>query len=235
MSSNDQRQGRWTRLFGRPTLFSEDARRAKEVPSSIQLFGVENMPEFQYVKIIFEGIEGWERPLWASDGEWLYLRRPQGVWKTRLPKEYLDRIGVIGQAREGSKKTYGGIQIGHDFSNCPAWHVNMQEIEPEDMDEFYGPLEDGYEEGPLISEWIEDVAQRVVVDAGDVFYEPPLSCQFFDGEIRAEGVDGRKVRFVIDSSFDIEPIARQGNLWLRFGHGVTSWMDPFDCKVTFSV
>lgn len=232
MTNQNGGGGRWTRLFGRPTLFSEDARRAKEVTSTVQMFGAGELEDFQYVMVIFEGLDGWERPLWASDGEWLYLRRPQGIWKTRLPEDHRDRIGMIGQRRGGSSKIYGGVQIGRDFSNAPAWHVHMQETEPESMDTFYGLPKDGYEAGPMISEWIENDGPRVFMNAGDVFGSPPSSCKFVDGGIQAEDAGGRKVRFPIDRSINIEPPALGGHLWLRFGHGSTSWMDPFDCQVT---
>jgi hypothetical protein len=232
MTADEQPRGRWTRLFGGPTRFAEDVKKAKEVASTVQLFGVGDLSDHQYVKIVFEGVDGWERPLWASDGQWLYLRRPQGIWKTRLPMEHLGRIGVICQSRRGSSRIYGGIRVGNDFSDRPSWHVHMEEVEPEAMDDFYGLPLDGHETGPMISDWVEDVGRRVVMDAGDVFSAPPKSCRFVDGEVRAEAADGRKVRFPISASLDLGAIAGRGDLWLRFGHGLASWMDPFDCQVT---
>lgn len=233
MQISEQQLGRWTRLFGRPTTFSEDARKAKEVASTVQLFEIGGFPNYHYVKIIVEAIKGWECPLWATDGEWLYLRRPQGVWKTRLPQAHMDRVGVIAQRRSGSSKIYGGVQIGSGFSNEPTWHFHMQKVEPEDLDSYYGPYKDGFEAGPPIASWIADADERVIVDAGDVFAHAPVSCHYAGGEVLAEGPDGRKVRFVV-TGLDLGDVAKAGKLMLRFGHGPMSWMDPFDCAVTFS-
>lgn len=36
--------------------------------------------------IEFDPIPGWKEPLWGSDSQWLYLRRPEGVWRAKLDK-----------------------------------------------------------------------------------------------------------------------------------------------------
>jgi len=78
-----------------------------------------------------------------------------------------------------------------------------------------------YEAGPPIENWIENIGERAIVDAGDAFAVPPVSCRYLDGEILAQDSDGRKVRFVI-AGVDLDKVAREGNLWLRFGHRATS-------------
>lgn len=237
MLDEDQPMGRWTGLFGRPTLFSEDARAAKEVQAKITAFGVGDLPDFQCVEIAFVGIDGWEPPVWGSDGTWIYLRRPQGVWKARLPGDIDGRMGVISEIKSGGSKSYGRAQIGKGFGNRPAWHVLDHEIDPSSLDWFYGPIEDGWEAGPLLSRIFKGDDGRPVADARSVFGGPAQvdECRFDGKHIYAVGSDGRKIKFTLEHGYLWPDLVRSGlKLGFGFGHGEASWMEPFAVPVSAS-
>lgn len=229
MNNNDC--GRWLSLFGRPTTFAEDAKKAKAISSTFQLFGKTSDGDYQYIKIVCDEIDGWEVPLWGSDGEWLYLRRPQGVWKTRLPAECEGRTGLVGQRRRGGADSIGELRIRAKSWNDPAWHFWDKKVEPEEMDGFYGPPVDGYEIASLVDSCVFSDEARIVMDGGDVFGEPPKKCVYAQGCILLEGHNGRRVMLPVAAAYDLETPVRLGKLWLRFGADSRCWMVPFDSQV----
>lgn len=228
-----QSLGRWTQLFGRATSFQEDADIAQEIGAEIRLFDIsKNQPGLSYVQIIMDEIPGWEEPLWASDAQWLYLRRPQGVWKTKLPIRHLDRVGVVYQKRSGAAGVFGGTQLGQNFANHPVWRLMNQERTPEEIDVMFGFAEDGSELGPLISDAVEVSEDRVVLQGGPIFGSMPESCVMNGRHIFVDDGRGRIVKFILARGIDLSEAHARGVLWLRFAGYDHSWVDPIDIKVS---
>jgi len=168
--------GRWTALFGPTSSFCDEIAKAVEVRSDLRLREIEGLGgEFSCVEILLPDLPGRDEYLWASDKKWLYVRRPEGVWKTGLPIEHLDRICVLRQLA-ASGKTFGGMQLGRDprdCSNLPGWRRRREPTTLAAMDFPYGLDEAGNEIGPTLSEAVEVAGGRVVMRAGPNFPSRP--------------------------------------------------------------
>lgn len=227
------RQGRWSSLFDDALPFKEQIACAVEVGSAIELVSIPGMEaEHSYVEIVLDDIPGWEEPLWATDGRWLYVRRPQGIWKTLLPREHLNRIGVVYQKRTGFEKRFGGTQIGRDFGGKPHWSLCRQPTEPFELDLPLGADADGVELGAMLIDAVNGPPNRLTLSAGPAFGDAPVAWRFEHGRLLATGRDGRRVAFPIADGFDLAPIAMAGKLWLRFEVLTHPWMEPLDAPVS---
>lgn len=229
------KSGRWTSLFGRPMSFNEEIKRAIEVSAEIRLREIAGFePEHSYVLIVFDNLPGRDEPLWATDDEWLYLRRPEAIWKTRLPFEHLNRIAMIYQTRDHGEKLYGGARLGRNFSHCDGWRRRDLKTEPSELDFPYGIDNEGFEIGPTLCKVLEHELGRLVVDAGAAFGESPIRWWASAGKLCAEGKDGRVVAFPIQQPLDFLSRAENKELWLRFTVWAAQWMEPVDAKVVLT-
>ena len=231
MAETKSKEGRWTKRFGLDATFAEEARLAAEVPSEILLdeeSGLEG--QFSYARIVLPNLVGRDEPLWATDHEWLYVRRPEGVWKTRLPMQHLGRIGVLHQRREDGV-LYGGTQIGRNFSAKPRWRRMSLPTSPKELDYPYGFDDAGNEVGPLLFKVVESNLERIVVEAGCEFASPPSAWALLDDGLLATGSDGRVVAYPIAASLSLRDPALRGKLWLRFAIWSNPWAEPIDALV----
>lgn len=232
--SNQSQKGRWSAPFDSKLNFGEQVATAKHVNSDIELVAVAGLEnEHSYVEIIVGDIPGWDEPLWATDDRWLYLRRPEGIWKTELPLQHLERKGVIYQRRGNSEKKFGGTQIGSNFNGVEVWHYCKKPTDPLELDFPYGRDGDGKEIGMMLIDACSGQPGTLTLSAGPAFGLPPKSWRFELGRLIAIGQDERVVVFPIPESFDLEPIAKAGKLWLRFEVLTHAWMEPFDVQVVF--
>lgn len=236
MPSEPIPSGQWLQLFGRPTTFKEDTRRAERIGSSIELLDISAIqPDLRYVKIIFDEIAGWEEPLWGTDDRWLYLRRPQGVWKTPLPLEHLGRVGIVYQ-RRGGGGTHGGTQLGRNFGGKNSWRMMFSEATPEELDEPRRFDGDGCEIGPMLLYTARGERDIVYLLGGSKFGSMPASCSLDAGYVRVVDASGQAVKFQLGPCFDMGALVahcKMGKLWMRFGCLDHPWMDPIDIKVAF--
>jgi hypothetical protein len=225
--------GRWTALFGPTSSFCDEIAKAVEVRSDLRLREIEGLGgEFSCVEILLPDLPGRDEYLWASDKKWLYVRRPEGVWKTGLPIEHLDRICVLRQLA-ASGKTFGGMQLGRDprdCSNLPGWRRRREPTTLAAMDFPYGLDEAGNEIGPTLSEAVEVAGGRVVMRAGPEFSEPPDAWVWLGDTLHASR-QGRVVSYPVSPALDLRPTADRGDLWLRFSTWTHEWADPIDVRV----
>jgi hypothetical protein len=186
-----------------------------------------------YVEIVVCELPGWDEPLWAADERWLYLRRPEGIWKTLLPLEHLDKIALLYQRRTGSLGLLGGTQIGHNFDQKMRWHRGSQPVDPSDLDFPYGFAPDGTEMGPMLAEEAQGAEPgQVIMAAGPVFGAKPEHCWWSNDCVRARDNNVREILFPVAHGVDLEKFAKEGSLRLRFASWQAPWMEPFDVKVS---
>ena len=229
----NNRQKRWSSLLSESMTFNDQARHAVEVGASIHLVAIPGMEaEHSFVELVLDDIPGWEEPLWASDSQWLYVRRPQGIWKTALPIEHASRKGMLFQRRTGFDKRFGGTLLGRDFGGKTRWTLCGQPTEPVELDFPLGVDTDGVELGAMLIDTVNEGSDRLTFSAGPAFGEPPVAWRFDKGRLLATGADGRLVAFPIATGLDLAPIALAGKLWLRFEVLTHPWMAPVDAKVS---
>lgn len=226
-----QKKGRWTSLIAEELSFRKQVAHAIEVGSKIELISIPGMEsEYSYVEIVVDNIPGWDEPLWATDDRWIFLRRPEGIWKTALPLQHLGRIGVVYQLGCSANKL-GGTEIGRDFGSKEQWHFCRQPTEPSELDYPFGVDDGGSELGPMLIDARAGRPGALTLSAGPAFGTPPKFWRFDHDRLVATGQDGRVVVFPIPESLDLEPIAKAGKLWLRFEVLTHAWMEPFDAQV----
>ena len=234
MPSDPIASGQWLQLFGRPTTFKEDTRRAEQIGSSVELLDISaSQPDLRYVKIIFDEIPGWEEPLWGTDEKWLYLRRPQGVWKTPLPLEHLGRVGIVYQ-RRGGGGTHGGTQLGRNFGGKSSWRMMDSEATPEELDRPQMFDADGCEIGPMLFDAKLGERENTYLLAGPTFGHMPSWCAMDGAFIKVGDGPSRVVKCALAPSFDLAALCahcKSGKLWLRFECHMQKWRDPIEIKV----
>lgn len=226
--SKTQKTGRWCALFGRPMSFAEEIKRAVEVSAIATLFGPQ-------VHIAIEPpLPGWEVPLWGSDGQWLYLRRPEGVWKTRLPLAHADLQASICIKDPNMTEWLGSTFIGTDWVGVAGWVMREGEpCSPADLDAAASPSKaPGYEVDeigfPLLKRISTDDG-RAVFHAGAAFSSAPKLWVDRKAVIGQDEATGRRVAFGTNGTEAAEVLASGGDLWLRFSGDM---LLPVDAKVS---
>jgi len=233
-----KRVGHWSALFGGPKPFEYEIKRAKDFDAKWSrhpsLLGNGHRG---HTEVDFNGIPGWLQPLWGSDGEWLYIRRPEGVWRTRIPAGLpADSSVIFVQKKVGVSGDDGRMVMGFDMEPTGGWMDGFQQpCAPADIDarrdqgrdrqgvevDFYAP--------PLIN--VVASADRLVVAVDDLFSQPPRFNVEMDWLVATDSRSGRRCAFPL-SGQGHEPAKKalnEGYLWLRFEG---EFLDPFEVKVT---
>lgn len=221
--------GRWARLFGGSLRFEAEASRAKEVGAAWT-----PSDDGDQVDIVFDNIEGFATPAWGSDSEYLYLRRPEGAWKTRLQKSMVDRIGLIHQ-RFVDGTVSDSVLIGRGFSQRGGWIFSAMEPATAGeidalfaLDALAGKV-DADEEGSALWKFVERSARRDVVSAGSLFGSDRIEfSQVGQCLIAADKDTRRRVAYDISKNVEVRKSMEASRLWLRFEG---RWMKPVDVKV----
>lgn len=216
--------GRWASLFGANTSFAHEIAQAREIAHQwVEISG--------QATILLDHIPGWLEPLWAFDGKWLYIRRPEGVWKIRPPSS---RFGspLILRHKTADGPPIGNAYIGQTLARTTGWMRGaLEAVTPDELDqalsaEGYGV--DADEVGDPLVRAVENTAERYVFSAGDLFGSPPELSVRDNWIIGVDAQSGRTVAF----QFRDAPVVRQalanGRLCLRF-YG--PFLDPFTVHV----
>lgn len=217
-----KRTGRWGAMFEGRSSFHDEADRSVEI-------GAKWIVQPGQVDIVLDEIPGWLPPMWGSDHEWLYLRRPEGVWKTRLPSKLKgDSINLLHQQRSNgdpTHSTYGGMVMGHSILNQPGW-VRGRDVEnPMDAaerDERALPSNRGFDldadaVGNAWGKLVSSEPARLVVDAGDFFCSEPSFAIQGDWLLATDPMSGYRVGFPLTSPA-LRTRIEAGELWLFFSN-----------------
>lgn len=220
--------GRWCGLFGSALSFADEIKQAREVPLAVELVGTHANLRVDV------SIAGWVVPLWGSDAEWLYLRRPEGVWKARLPLDYADLQASICLRDPNLPQCFGSSGIGSKWVDAGGWFLRDGErCSPGQMDEDSSardvPGYDMDEVGFPLLDRVSTSDGRAVFLAGDAFSEAPrlwVDRKVVIGEDRS---NGRRVGFGINGTEAEAVLANGGAVWLRF---CGDFLLPVDALVT---
>lgn len=230
--NNEKTEGEWTSLFGKALSFREETARAIEVKADfISETAAPGASDLCRIKIVLKDLPGWREPLWATDAQWLYLRRPEGVWKTRLPARDLVKEGVLFQTRPGANKHYGGTSLGNCFDQKPGWKLFAQPCEPWELDFPQGKDENGNKFCSMLCEVAESDESRLVLLAGPAFSARPVAWRLEKDRILSILSNGATIVFPIAAGVDLQPSAKSGRLWLRNATWKHDWIDPMDYLV----
>jgi hypothetical protein len=224
------RMGRWAKLFGGSLRFELEAARAKEIgavwtPSK----------DGDEVDIVFDLIDGYATPAWGSDSAYLYVRRPEGAWKTKLRTDLVDRIGLIHQRfKDGTESD--NVLLGRGFSGRGGWiYSAMEPATAGEIDALFtleglaGKVE-ADEEANALWKFVERSAQRDVVSAGCSFGSDRLEFSQVGECLIATDMDTKwRVVYDMSKNTEVRMSMEAGRLWLRFEG---RWMKPVDVKVS---
>lgn len=226
-----RRLGRWSKLFGGSLRFESEAARAKEIgavwtPSA----------DGRQVDVLFDSIEGCGLPAWGSDSTHLYLRRPEGVWKTRIDQGLVDRIGLIRQRlADGSVSDH--IVLGRGFKDKGGWIFSgMTPATPGQIDALvaFQPPSDQPEvkadlQGCVLYDFIERSEHRDVVEAGEPIGLGKVAFSRVGDWLVAKDIEsGWRTAYDLSENRSVKASLEANRLWLRYG---TGWMTPIEVKI----
>jgi hypothetical protein len=212
--------GRWTERFQLCDDYEAELKAAIEIPHRWKDSGTQ-------IAIELDRLPGWLTPLWSLDGGWLYIRRPEGVWKTRLPNAR-PGLPVVFCQRFADGSIRGDEFIGEQLSSTGRWMrgpgepKSPVELDCESSPE--GSNADADEIANPLFNVIENTPERYVMSAGELFDRPPSAT--FDGNwvICRDESTGWRIAYGVDSHPHVRRALREGRLWLRFSG---PYMDPF--------
>lgn len=230
--SKTLKAGAWTRGFGADSNFERETKLAIEIGAKWE------SSEWRRC-IALDPIPGWLEPLWGSDKEWLYIRRPEGVWKTRIPSDFHDgdnRSIMIYCRANGEhldeSRSLGGEFIGPSVLDRPGWICGLAVDDPIDaatMDARRAPATWGcdVDADELVYQWgrfVREDHDRLVLTGGDAFAKPP-AFTFEGGWLIGADVDsGRRVVFQFREKWPYHRELRAGRISLSFR---SLWLPEF--------
>ena len=226
----EQRQlGRWSKLFGGPLHFELEASRAKEIGA---VWTPSN--DGDQVDIVFDLMDGYVTPAWGSDSTYLYLRRPEGAWKTKLDLSMVGRIGLIHQ-RFANGTVSDNVLLGRGFGEKGGWIFSaMAPATAGEIDSLFaldslaGKV-DADEEGTALWNFVERSTLRDVVAAGCAFGNDHLDFALANGCLIATDCASKmRVAYDLSKNSEVRKSMEADRLWLRFEG---RWMKPVDVKV----
>lgn len=220
--------GRWSSLFSESLNFDSEISHAREVAAQWRRSGVGRQMD-----VVLENLKGNVRPAWGSDADFLYIRNPEGVWKTKLDRDSGTRQVIIHQLLPDGSVS-GGVLLGREIENKGGWFYGSQFVTSAcDIDESHRfGIEgiDADERGCPLFEFAELSGSRDVVLAGDSVGHTDIRFER-DGDwlIVVDLKSNRRIAYDIAANRVVSESAMNDRLWLRFSG---PWMTPVDKKVT---
>ena len=231
----DKTRGRWTALFNRQTDFSDEIHHAREI-------GAQWKRSPHQRDIILDEIPGWLPPLWGSDKHWLYIRRPEGIWKARIPADFHDHTPALlyqHRTRSAGMATVGALSIGEDLFDRGGWHSargskNIAGAFEKDLERHPSSLGvtlavdaiggDLWDALPLKGDGL-------LLKAGDDFCSEPAFTMQGDWLIAQDRDTGWTIAYLLEPNSDARKALDDGALWLRFRG---PWLRTLDVNVPSS-
>lgn len=223
--------GRWAGLFGQRVSFQKETLSAKEIDVKWSLLCE---GDWSQLNAELDPIAGWLPPMWGSDDRWLYLRRPEGVWKFAIP-DLGDGASVQLRFRGPDGQSLGSYGIGPQIRSLGGWFWSMDTDNPMDAagrdDEVQGWAEEegapADQLGGLLDQVLTIEPGRTVIKVGDEFAEAPTFQTHGDWLIATDKKDWRVAYSLRDCQEALAALDR-GELWLSFG---SPWLRAWAVKV----
>lgn len=212
--------GRWTERFQLCENYEAELKAAIEVEHRWKDTGAQ-------VTVELDALPGWLSPLWSLEKGWLYIRRPEGVWKTRLPNERTG-LPVVFCQRFADGSIRGDEFIGENLSSTGGWMRGPGEPKsPVELDREGSPEgsnADADEIARPLFNVVENTPERYVMRAGELFERPPKATSDENWVICRDPATGRRIAYGVDSHPQARRALREGRLWLLFSG---PYIDPF--------
>lgn len=222
--------GAWAAMFGGRRAFVEEAARAVEIEA---LFECDHGGRRS---VWVEHIPGACEPLWGSDGSWLYLRRPEGVWKARVPEGFVGGSPVWlyqkGRGAAGASMRLGGLLMGESLLGRSGWIQGGKPsrlVEAADLDgQGRSELAKGLGVDEAAAPWRElGEEDGKALAAGGSRFDAPPSWSLRGGWLVASGPGG-SAAYPLAEHPRLREALDQGRLWARFRG---KWFEGFDARV----
>lgn len=216
--------GRWVKPFGGRRSFAQEISGAEEIHAEWTI-----KPE--YMNVIVDHIDGWVEPLWGSDQNWLYLRRPEGVWKTKIPSDTPHaREAYIYQKNAEGFGVLGGLSIGASIINQGGWirrAADGELIDAADLDAEESPISHGVEldvqrlRSPCGRE-LEATRERLILDLGDGFDRAPKFSKQGNWLVAHDVATNQSEAYQMDDDPDLWTEIQSGRLYFCY---CSPWME----------
>lgn len=227
----EKKLGRWGGLFGKRMSFQKEIFSAKEIGAR---WSLQSEGEWSQVNVELDPIAGWLAPMWGSDDRWLYLRRPEGIWKCAIPNlgagapVQLCFTGVDG-------KSWGSDCIGRQIRAMGGWFWSMNTDCPMDAADNDDEVQRWAEEdgapadqlGGRLDQALVIEPGKTVIKVGDEFAEAP-SFQIHGDWLVASDKKGWRVAYFLKDCPEALGALGRGELWLAYG---SPWMMAWEVKV----
>lgn len=235
--ANGGRAGIWTRAFGGPLDFQQEIAKAQTVEASwVARSDPSGEARTGHTDIVLLSLPGWHEPLWAADDRWLYLRRPEGVWKTAIDRSALSRgPSFLVDARFMGRRPAGRMMLGPLFERTDGWRDKYGEATTAlDMDAISDPSAAGVD-GPLPFDYIgqplieyDGDAARLIAISRDEFRSAPTFRCVGDWLIATSAEDGLVYGYPLERLPTLRKALNKGHLWIRYQG---EFMEPFEVEV----
>lgn len=229
--AKQRKVGRWAGLFGQRMSFQKEILSAKEIGARWSLL---SEGDWSQLNAELDPIAGWLPPMWGSDDRWLYLRRPEGVWKFAIA-DLGDGASVQLRFRGSDGQSLGSHGIGRQIRSLGGWFWSIDTDTPMDAadrdDEVQGWAE---QEGAPADQLGGHLGQslaiepgKTVIKVGDEFVEAPTFRIHGDWLVASDKKDWRVAYSLKDCPEALAALGR-GELWLSFG---SPWLRTWAVKV----
>ena len=207
----------WSATFGGRRSFDIEIKSAKEIGAKWESDGHQR-------NVVLDQIPGWLEPLWGSDQSWLYLRRPEGVWKAKIPPEFTGETPIF-LCQRLADDIVGMLSLGRSITGHKGWirgnRVNAP-LDAADRDAESRPEAQGVQvDADLIgSAWGSlrgEDGGKLLVDGGEHFNASPLF--HLEGEwlVATDTKSGRRVAYPMHGHRAYRQALEAGNLGLQLG------------------
>ena len=190
--------------------------------------------------IVLEDIPGWLSPLWGSDDRFLYVRRPEGIWKSEIPRDFEDQTPILlSQSKVDStgSRVIGNLFLGNSIFAQNGWHQGPPTgngINAFDLDDLARPSTQGAKvEADAIGQDLWEVLTfedgDLLVKAGDDFCSEPQFTINGDWLIAKDKDTGWRVAYPVEKETRIHQALVSGRLWLQYR---SPWLRKLNIKVS---
>ena len=118
----------WVGNLDRERSFEDEVKLARRVESEWTVMPSATEGVEPVWLVVVDPLPGWLRPLWACDRRFLYLRRPEGIWKVELPRPLdLKQVQLAIRSTKDNEPR-GRMLLGWPDGYASGWTDDDQEL-----------------------------------------------------------------------------------------------------------
>lgn len=228
---NSTKTGIWSKASGKNLSFELEVKRGLEITADWKP-GIGG----KQIDVSVGKIDGHWTPAWGSDDHWIYLKRPEGVWKFKRKHEIAGDWLMITQCVNGHLLP-GSLTIEFAQLGLGGWQWDGETALSSDrLDALIAPGKEcpltATEMWAPLYDVVDHSADKVVVNAGEAFNTPLVESTVSGNWVLVKDpAKNRIAAFDMSKSKAVRDGAAAGKLWLRF---CGSWMEPIEVRVKAS-